>query len=154
MRINLNAHTAFVSLRRRELKYCLTRTHSYYIEFVSLRRRELKLSKSLITAHLAGSSPYGDVSWNPLHQRKTIGAIKRSSPYGDVSWNELWYYGLRERTEFVSLRRRELKYSGQIVVISLSCVRLLTETWIEMWQLWCHKKGGKLFVSLRRRELK
>ena len=133
------------------------------------------LSKLIIAHCYKGSSPKGDVIWNIFSGANSLGFFC-SSPCGDVSWNIVAVKRKKCHWEFVSLRRRELKYHPTPPSSSPLPVRLLTETWVEMshqqypfvpptgsspygdvsWNIlsvmsWMSKKK---FVSLRRRELK
>ena len=121
--------------------------------FVHSRRRELKWYTRINTLAILSSSPRGDVNWN-----STISCFSfqytGSSPCGDVSWNEKQSKEYNRVIRFVSLRRRELKYTTPICKRLQSGssspygdvswnwanlwsqliwpVRLLTETWVEI----------------------
>ena len=109
----------------------ISQAYWFFSQFVSLRRRELKCYNNVNGRYYISSSPYGDVSWNGIlllwigsHTRSspygdvswnisTFGAIPdsvSSSPYGDVSWNSHNIMHTLAHIQFVSLRRRELKY--------------------------------------------
>ena len=144
----------FVSLRRRELK-CTNYEHGLApAGFVSLRRRELKFSPYLNQKGELRSSPYGDVSWNKRVIRKKVHievrlltetwveieqisdhsssgrfvSLRRRELKSLASKEDYWRY-----KAFVSLRRRELKSTKRVHQTWLRGVRLLTETWVEIF---------------------
>ena len=80
-----------------------------------------------------GSSPCGDVNWNHGNVL-LISSIIGSSPCGDMNWNIKQVPGFGIPILFVSLRRRELKYTGVVVPDNGLPVRLLAETWVEMYR--------------------
>ena len=90
--------------------------------FVSSRRRELKL--------LADN---------------TDRSIKCSSPEGDVSWNILPRLRPGRQPPFVSPRRRELKYVIRDTPEVWASVRLLTETWVEIFS----GAGNRCCIAVR-----
>ena len=89
------------------------------------------LSKLIIAHCYKGSSPKGDVIWNIFSGANSLGFFC-SSPCGDVSWNIVAVKRKKCHWEFVSLRRRELKFYCKLRIYVLQSVRLLAETWVEM----------------------